>query len=218
MGPKGAMRARACQRAAKMGNRDDYSEVRGNRVLLRDARPEDVEARLRWATVEVAWQDWDAPWEGKSVTSPERVQVARRAISEDVRKPVPEPRNQLWIERIGGPLLGWVNSYHHDESDRSIWVGVNVCESAFWGQGLGTEALRLWIGHLFEHMDLRRIRVGTWSGNRRMVRCAEKCGFVLVERRRGVREVRGKQYDALELELTRREWEEQYVGGQADQR
>lgn len=184
-----------------MDNAHDQVEVRGERVVLRDPRPEDVEARLRWTTVEVAWQDWDAPWYGKSVTSPERVHEARRAISEDIRKRV--PKNRLWVERIGGPLLGWVNSYHHDENDRSIWVGINIAESAFWCQGLGTEALRLWIGYLFESLDLRRVRLGTWSGNHRMVRCAEKCGFVLVERRRGVREVRGQRYDGLEFELTR---------------
>jgi len=113
------------------------------------------------------------------------------------------PRNQLWIERIEGPLLGWVSSYHHDESDRSIWVGINIAESAFWNQGLGTEALRLWIGYLFQGLDLRRVRLGTWSGNRRMVRCAEKCGFALVGRTVGNREVRGKRYDGLEFELMR---------------
>jgi len=117
------------------------------------------------------------------------------------------PRNQLWIERIEGPLLGWVSSYHHDESDRSIWVGINIAESAFWNQGLGTEALRLWIGYLFQGLDLRRVRLGTWPGNVRMVRVAEKCGFRLENRRPGARQVRGECHDGLEFRLLREEWE-----------
>ncbi len=185
--------------------------VEGRRLVLRDLLPEDVEARVRWGTVETEWLNWDAPWEGPELTPVEvltesRVKRYAASIAANIAQPLPSPRTRLWVERIAGPLLGWVNSYHHDESDRSIWVGINVAESAFWNQGLGTEALLLWTGYLFQSLDLRRVRLGTWSGNRRMVRCAGKCGFVLVNRTVGNREVRGKRYDGLEFELVRAEW------------
>jgi RimJ/RimL family protein N-acetyltransferase len=99
-----------------------------------------------------------------------------------------------------------VSHHHHDPAARVTRVGINICESAYWGQGLGTEALHLWVGYLFEGLDLRSVRLGTWSGNDRMVRCARKCRFALVERRAGERDVRGERYDALEFELTREEW------------
>jgi len=190
-----------------------HVKVQGRRVLLRDPRPEDVEARVRWGTVETEWQNWDAPWEGPGPTPVEeltesRVKKYAASIAASIAQPLPSPRTQLWVERIGGPLLGWVNSYHHDESDRSIWVGISIAESAFWSQGLGTEALLLWIGYLFRSLDLRRVRLGTWSGNRRMVRCAEKCGFALVGRTVGNREVRGKRYDGLEFELKGQGWDD----------
>jgi len=182
-------------------------EVRGERVLLRDPLAGDVEARLRWSSVEVAWQDWDAPWNGKGLTPPEQIEEARRRLRERIAKPLPTPRTELWIERIGGPLLGWVSQYHYDPAVRTTWVGVNICESAYWGQGLGTEALGLWIAYLFAQLDLASVRTATWSGNVRMVRVAEKCGFVLVKTTAGAREVRGERYDALEFELDRRSWE-----------
>jgi len=186
-----------------MSNINSVVEIIGNRVILRDPRPEDVDARLRWVTCEVAWQEWDAPWEGRSLALPGREDEARRAILESMSKPLPTPRNQLWIEHKGGPLLGWVNHYHYDEKERTTWVGINICESSFWGQGLGTEALRLWLGYLFDSLDLECVRLGTWSGNVRMIWCAEKCGFVLAKRSVGLREVRGERYDALEFEVAR---------------
>ncbi len=184
------------------------TEVRGNRVRLRDPRPEDVEARLRWATVETEWQNWDAPWAGPVEELVEaRVSKDTANIAASIAQPLPSPRRQLWVERIGGPLLGWVSQYQYDPEARVIYVGIDICEPAYWNQGLGTEALCLWIDYLFESLDLRRIRLGTWSGNRRMVRCAEKCGFVLVGRTVANREVRGERYDGLEFRLLREEWE-----------
>jgi RimJ/RimL family protein N-acetyltransferase len=44
----------------------------------------------------------------------------------------------------------------------------------------------------------------TWSGNTRMIRCAEKLGFVECNRYVGIREVEGKAYDALTFRLERK--------------
>ncbi len=179
-------------------------EVRARRVLLRDPRPDDVEARLRWATVETEWQNWDAPWEGPVEELVEaRVSKYAANIAASIAQPLPSPRRQLWVERIGGPLLGWVNHYHHDPTARVTWVGISIGESAYWNQGLGTEALLLWIDYLVKELDLTCVRTATWSGNHRMVRCAEKCGFVVDKVNRGSREVRGKRYDGLEFILNR---------------
>jgi RimJ/RimL family protein N-acetyltransferase len=180
-------------------------EIRGARVLLRDPRPEDVEARIRWVTVEIAWQEWDAPWEGLALVPPERVEEVRSGMLKAMAEPLATPRTSLYVERVGGPLLGDVSRYR-DQADGVTRVGINICESAYWGGGLGAEALRLWIGYLFENLDVDRLGSATWSGNLRMIRCAEKCGFVLVERATGVREVRGRKYDALKFVLTRGRW------------
>jgi RimJ/RimL family protein N-acetyltransferase len=186
---------------------DEYPvAIPGERVLLRDPRPDDMDARLRWVTVEREWGYWDAPWEGNEPVSPDRVEEVRRRMTEDVAKPLPTPRSQLYVERIDGPLLGWVNHYGLDLNKRITSVGVDICESAFWGQGLGTEALQLWVGYLFTSLDLCRIETATWSGNERMIRCAAKCGFILEERISEAREVRGQRYDAVRFGLSREQW------------
>jgi len=180
--------------------------IEGSRIALRDPRPEDVEARLRWSTVETEWQNWDAPWEGVGITPPDRLDRARGRLLAQIAEPRPTPRTQLWIERIGGPLLGWANHYHYDPTARVTWVGISICESAYWAQGIGTEALLLWIDYLVHELGLTSVRTATWSGNTRMIRCAEKCGFVPDVVNRGKREVRGKRYDGIEFSLPRETW------------
>jgi len=181
-------------------------ELRGERVVLRDQRPSDVDARLRWLTTEIEWGYWDAPWEGNDPLPPERIDEVRRGMLDAMRNPLPSPRARLFIELVHGPLIGWVNSYDHDPVDRSARVGIDICESAHWGRGLGTEALRLWIDYLFAGLDLERVRMATWSGNERMIRVAEKLGFVLEERVPDAREVRGRRYDSVRFALTKQTW------------
>jgi RimJ/RimL family protein N-acetyltransferase len=180
----------------------------GERVLLRGPRPEDVDALLRWDSVETGWQDWDAPWEGTSIIAPGEMDAARERAVARLESTRQMPPTTLWGQLVVGPLLGWVSHYHHDREKRTTCVGIDICESLYWGEGLGTEALRLWIGYLFESLDLDRVFMGTWSGNERMIRCAAKCAFVLVDRNDGVREVRGQMYDGLRFELTRERWAE----------
>jgi 3',5'-nucleoside bisphosphate phosphatase len=182
-------------------------ELRNQRLCLRDAREEDVEAMLRWTTVETQWQDWDAPWEGKSIVAPDEMDKARQALLARVNKPQPSPRDQLYISVNDSPLIGWVCHYHHNPEERLTFVGICVCESVYWRQGIGTEALRMWISYLFKELDLQEIRTATWSGNVRMVRVAEKCGFILTERDVDAREVNGEKFDAVQFVLTRETWE-----------
>jgi RimJ/RimL family protein N-acetyltransferase len=194
-----------------MTDRDGLVQIAGERVMLRDPVPEDFEARCRWYTIETAWQDWDAPWEGKSVSPPgppEEHEAARRRFLEKLVQPPPTPRTQLWVQVIGGPLLGWVNRYHHDPVARTVFIGIDICESAYWHQGLGTEAFKLWRDYLVVRLDLTTIHTATWSGNVRMVRVAEKCGFALTDRNVGNCEVRGEKYDGLTFALTRERWME----------
>jgi RimJ/RimL family protein N-acetyltransferase len=188
-------------------------EVRGKRVLLRDPRPEDVEARLRWITVETAWQEWDAPWEGMSLIGADEIEKTRESMLARLEEPLPIPRTALRVQVIDGPLIGTVNQYGHSATHRDTCVGVDVCESALWGRGLGTEALTLWIGYLFGALDLHRISTETWSGNPRMIRCALKCGFLEEGRRRDAREYQGRRYDHVQFGLLRREWEALRAGG-----
>ena len=189
-----------------MSDIDSLVTIPGARVLLRDPRGEDLYARVRWSTVDTAWQDWDAPWEGRTLLLPEEA-MRIDLTSTRITWPLPAPRSTLWIQALGGPLLGWLNSYHHDPEQRAIWIGIDICESSYWGRGLGTEAFGLWRDYQFVQRDLATVRTATWSGNTRMMRVAEKCGFPITDRKPGVRLWRGVRYDSLDFTCTREAWQ-----------
>lgn len=129
-------------------------------------------------------------------------------------KKLPEdvPRWKFEIE-WNGRHIGWVSSYPITEAYEWIAssdikegqrvyraIGADICEPDVWGNGVGTEALRAFIQYYFND-GVKELYAQTWSGNVRMIRCAEKLGFSECNRYVGTREVEGKTYDGLTFRL-----------------
>ena len=188
-------------------------------IVLRDMIESDIEDYVRWFTVEREWENWDAPWEKEDTNAEaerkswtERYE-SRKNLLDDVR------RYRLEIE-WNGRHIGSVNAYHIDENYEWIGkaengqpahlaesgqmvhlaVGVGICEHDLWGNGIGTNALRAFINYQLK-IGADEIYTQTWSGNVRMIRCAEKLGFVECNRNIGTREVDGQCYDGLTFRL-----------------
>jgi aminoglycoside 6'-N-acetyltransferase len=64
------------------------------------------------------------------------------------------------------------------EDTADVWsVDLFVGDPALWGRGLGTAALRLATGHLFEAEGARGVIITPFVRNDRAVRSYEKVGF-----------------------------------------
>lgn len=111
------------------------------------------------------------------------------------------------IETRAGTPIGTVSRYWADERTRWLEIGVGIYSARYWGRGHGTEALALWVDHLFEAMSLRRIGLRTWSGNQRMIRLARRLGFGLEATFREAYAANTRVYDRVAFGLLRREWE-----------
>lgn len=98
------------------------------------------------------------------------------------------------IER-NGELVGSVLSYEESGCPEiTYWIG-----RPYWGQGVATEALRLFL----QKVDTRRpMRGRAAKDNLASLRVLEKCGFEVVGESRGFANARGEEIDELELELT----------------
>jgi RimJ/RimL family protein N-acetyltransferase len=101
-----------------------------------------------------------------------------------------------------------VNYYNWDQEERSAFIGICIPEEENWGKGCGTEAVSLFVKFLFDTCGLRTIRTATWTGNRRMVRCAQKAGFTNQEimPHRSSISVRGEPLERIEFSLSSAEW------------
>ncbi|AJR09007.1 N-acetyltransferase [Photobacterium gaetbulicola] len=106
----------------------------------------------------------------------------------------------------GGVPVGSVSYYWECESTRWLEVGVVIYDSNYWGQGIGYLALIPWVSHLFATKEIERVGLTTWSGNPRMMICAEKLGFLQEACLRKVRYYNGEYYDSVKYGVLRSEW------------
>ena len=170
----------------------------GKHLLLRnEPHTQDREDLFRWCNLE-EWNYYDepdAPFQPISREEFRRAVITARAVV---------PGSQLFeIETLEGQHLGWVVCYSFDEAVGSIYVGIDLPEAEIWGKDYGTEALHLWVNYLFRELHLREIRLKTWTGNARMRRTAEKCGFKEVARmpHRAAFSIRGEALEFVEYTI-----------------
>jgi RimJ/RimL family protein N-acetyltransferase len=163
---------------------------------------------VRWLA-QGEWRLFDAPW----------AEFLPAKTAED------EKRNREWfrqqLERgdkswLGGRAviatpdntpLGWVSRYGKQSNPHVCFVGIDICEDTFLNRGLGTEALKLWVDHLFAAPDLHKLCLDTWSFNPRMIRVAEKVGFVYAGRQREMQHWQGEGLDLHHFGMLREEWQ-----------
>ena len=182
-------------------------------IILRDMTEADIEDDIRWNTVESDWSNWDAPWEPLPDISDTDSYRKKELLK------LAEPKDKIrWgfeIETAEGNHIGTVNSYMINENfewisvkdikpgDKAFrTVGISICESSFCGKGFGTKALAAFVNYYLENGE-DEIYCQTWSGNIRMVKCAEKLGFEICKRKIDYREVNGKKYDGLTFKLNK---------------
>lgn len=183
-------------------------------VVLRDYQLSDIEDEIRWTNEETAWMQADEPWNPVEPVDPEELRADMTEIVENM--PEDAIRWRMEIE-VDGKHIGLVSSYYLKEDfTQPNWedidqrknaaenhatrtLGIEICETAYWGRGIGAKALTAFMNYYYG-LGENRFLLETWSGNTRMVGCARKLGFTEVKREIGVHEVDGQKYDALVLE------------------
>ena len=183
-------------------------------ITLRDYQLSDVEDEVRWTNVETAWFYADTPWMTMEEVDPEEL----RADMIEIMESMPEDAIRWRFEiEVDGRHIGMVSSYYRDENfEYTPWesidqsknaegnnsireLGIEICEMAYWGKGIGTKALTALMDY-YRSLGEYRFLLETWSGNKRMLGCARKLGFSEVKRRKDAYVVDGVEYDELLLE------------------
>jgi aminoglycoside 6'-N-acetyltransferase len=134
--------------------------LRGERVLLRPATGDDVDAiaaMLREPAVARWWGDYDAD------------RVRRDHLDDD--------GSETYAIEVNGELAGVLLIAEEDEPDyRHAALDVSL-RTAYQDRGLGREALRVAIDHLARERGHHRFTIDPAADNARAVRCYAAVGF-----------------------------------------
>ncbi|RHW42126.1 N-acetyltransferase [Neobacillus notoginsengisoli] len=177
--------------------------ISGEKVLLKPFAKDDLPILWEWIYGDdnPEWKKWDAPYFPLKKREKDEFIISMEILLEEGL----ETRWGIWADER---LIGSVSYYWEHKPSNWLEVGIVIYDPSFWNGGYGSEAFRLWVGHLFESLPIHRIGYTTWSGNKRMIRLGEKLGMKMEARIRKARFFNGHHYDSIKMGLLREEWEE----------
>ena len=177
--------------------------AKGELVMLRTHIETDRPHYQRWQT-EGEWRSLDAPWERN------KVKKNQKQGDQQKKSPIKEeagPNRMSVIATVENKPIGWVNRYSFRDHPLIWFVGISICEDDFLNRGYGTEALTLWVDYLFENSDYHKLCLDTWSFNPRMMKVAEKIGFIFEGCQREMQFWEGEWLDFIHYGILREEWD-----------
>ena len=202
-------------------NHQEYEIIeKGDLVMLRTLVETDRDQYIRWQT-QGEWRLLDAPW-AQNVTEEKKDKESGKQPTNTQDDSVPKkqasiqddsiPKKRAVIATLKNKPLGWVNRYSEKHSPLVWYVGISIAEDDYLNRSYGTEALKLWVKHLFANSEYHKLCLDTWSFNPRMMRVAEKIGFIPEGCQRHLQFWEGEWLDLIHYGMLREEWENMRSG------
>ncbi|MEO1438169.1 MAG: GNAT family protein [Bacteroidota bacterium] len=176
-------------------------------ILLRYLTLDDLEGYQKWKAPHHTYHQLNGPYYSKP--SLDEIQQLIDRLRVILQTPTDDPTpGRMLISNPQNELLGEVNWYWKSQETNWLEVGLLLFDEANWGKGIGSQALPLWIDHVFQSKpELVRIGLSTWSGNTGMIRLAEKLQLKKEAEYRKARIVNNEYFDSISYGLLREEWE-----------
>lgn len=107
------------------------------------------------------------------------------------------------VVREGNRVIGSVSLSEVDHARGKAELGIAIGDKSAWGQGYGSEAVRLMADYGLTFMGLHTIYLWHVAFNERAHRAYLRAGFKLAGRLRGADVFGGKRYDRILMDVTR---------------
>ncbi len=172
--------------------------LKGERVLLRAVRREDME--IQWRSEndpELYFLDGGTP-------KPASMEWLYTHIEEVRRNP--DPNSVSFAIEVEGSYIGHCGLHNIHTVNRSCELGIEIGSRDYWGKGYGREVVRLLLTYAFQHYNLNRVSLHTHSENERAIRCYRACGFVEEGRFRQKLWLNGHYVDGIAMAVLRDEF------------
>jgi RimJ/RimL family protein N-acetyltransferase len=153
----------------------EFVELMGIRVSIRPVTWDDLPTVCKW---------WNDPVVMKEVHA-ERFKPTLEQVQDIFRQVWRDPgptQFHMFMICLADRIIGEIGYASQDLNQGKVSVDYKIGETALWGHGLATEALKLLISYLFEKTDTKQITAQPGDWNVRSLRLLEKCGFTEIGR------------------------------------
>jgi RimJ/RimL family protein N-acetyltransferase len=172
--------------------------IAGRLVVLRRHRPENLAAFGRWySDPEVArlTRYQQTPLTGEEI---QRFFYTRIMGADSMAMAI--------HVRETDRLIGSCAFTQLDGDNGSTLYHITIGDRSAWGQGYGTEATELMVGHAFERLHLHRVALTVFQFNERAIRSYQKAGFRIEGRARDAIFRDGRYWDEIHMSVLSDEW------------
>jgi RimJ/RimL family protein N-acetyltransferase len=121
------------------------------------------------------------------------------------------------IVRERAQFIGSVTLMHINHQHGTAELGIAIGDKAAWGQGYGSEAVRLMTDYGFTFLGLHAIHLWHTSFNQRGHHAYLKAGYKVAGRRREAALFDGQRYDHILMDITREEFGPSRLRGMIEQ-
>lgn len=126
--------------------------------------------------------------------------------------------NMAIIDLETEQVIGNVGFVKVDQVNRRGEVGIFIGDKNFRGKGYGTEAMQLLLDFGFSILNLHTIYLTVYGFNKPAHRSYLKAGFKEAGRLREAKQIAGKRYDEIYMDILASEYESVYVKGLVEER
>ncbi len=176
------------------------------RIKFREFILEDVPIYEKYYMGKYKWHEYDGPYypDESEEESKKYIDSIRNKLEKNEK---PFNGREVIADAETNQLIGTVNWYWILKETNWLEIGISIFDDTLWNQGIGYQALNLWIDQLFEgNTKLVRIGLSTWSGNIGMVKLAEKLGLKKEAEYKNAVIVKGQYYDSLSYGILKEDW------------
>lgn len=173
------------------------------KIEIKNLELKDFERYKELAALDKEWHKWNGPYFKKDTQ--EEFEKNMNELEGKLKKGEELKNKHIYIDN---ELAGEVSWYWRSKETLWLDMGLLIMDESYWGKGIGTKVLKIWIDRIFEEMpELVRVGYTTWSGNKGMMKVGEKLGMVKEACFRNARILGGKYYDSVSYGVLREEWE-----------
>jgi len=90
-----------------------------------------------------------------------------------------------------------------DWAGKKATLGILLGDKNYWGQGLGTDVVKLTTDYAFKELGLKKVELGVVSENKAAIKCYQKVGFNVDKTQPKAIKFANKLYDKIIMSITR---------------